>query len=204
MAHQMTQSEVTAVAALFVRSDSVYKTMPGVDCYDAERNALTWPGGCPVVAHPPCRTWGTLKAWVKSAPPGEHELATWAIEQVRRWGGVLEHPRGSSLFGECGCGGFDDESGGWLLDVDQFHWGHKARKATRLYIVGTRDIPPIPKREGQPTHNLSRLSRSKENRQNKGPHLPELSGKAREASPPEFAKWLVEIARRCVRPERAP
>jgi len=188
------------VAALFVRADSVYKTLPDVECYDAERDARTWPGGCPAVAHPPCRTWGGLKAFVKSAPADEHDLGPWAIDQVRRWGGVVEHPKSSTLYRDCGCGlidGVPDQWGGWTLVVDQFHWGHKARKPTRLYIVGTRDVPPMPHRDGQPTHNLSRLSRTKENRQAKGPHLPELSAKAREATPIAFAVWLVELARRC-------
>ena len=43
------------VVVLFVRADSLYKAMPGVECYDAQRNALTWGGGCPVVAHPRIR-----------------------------------------------------------------------------------------------------------------------------------------------------
>ena len=32
----------------------------GFDCWDIERNALNWPGGNPIVAHPPCRAWGQL------------------------------------------------------------------------------------------------------------------------------------------------
>ena len=51
------------VVVLFVRADSIYKTLPGVECYDEARDARTWPGGCPVVAHPPCRTWGTNSLW---------------------------------------------------------------------------------------------------------------------------------------------
>jgi hypothetical protein len=41
------------VAALFVRADSVYKALPAVDAWDAGRDARSWPGGCPVVAHLP-------------------------------------------------------------------------------------------------------------------------------------------------------
>ena len=62
------------VAALFVRRDSVYKKIPGVDCYDIDRDARTFPGGMPIVAHPPCRTWGKYRHRAK-APDGEHELA---------------------------------------------------------------------------------------------------------------------------------
>ena len=56
------------VAVLFVRSDSVYKQMADVDCYDIDRDARTWPGGCPVVAHPPCRAWGLLRQFAKPRP----------------------------------------------------------------------------------------------------------------------------------------
>ena len=42
------------IAILFARKDSVYKAMPGLDVYDFERDALTWPGGAPLIAHPPC------------------------------------------------------------------------------------------------------------------------------------------------------
>jgi hypothetical protein len=38
------------IAALFVCADSIYRTLPGVDCWDIERDARNWPGGCPVVA----------------------------------------------------------------------------------------------------------------------------------------------------------
>ena len=46
------------VAILFARSDSYYKTLPECDVWDIERDARKWPGGAPVVAHPPCRAWG--------------------------------------------------------------------------------------------------------------------------------------------------
>ena len=51
------------VAVLFARADSVYKTLPGCDVYDIDRDALTFPGGNQVVAHPPCRAWGQLRYW---------------------------------------------------------------------------------------------------------------------------------------------
>lgn len=186
------------VAALFVRADSIYKTLPGVDCYDSERDARTWPGGCPVVAHPPCRTWGCLKALATKAPPHEHSLGPWAIDQVRRWGGVLEHPKGSSLFRECGCalpGGLPDEWGGMTLEVDQFHWGHKARKRTLLYVVGVWPVPAMPHRSGEPTHVIKRGMRAQ--MRLKPIHIPECSHEVREKTPPAFAAWLVELARRC-------
>jgi hypothetical protein len=43
------------IAALFVRSDSIYKSIGNVDAWDMERDARRWPGGGPAVA----RRWRT-------------------------------------------------------------------------------------------------------------------------------------------------
>ncbi|WP_367068612.1 hypothetical protein [Oryzisolibacter sp. LB2S] len=164
------------VAALFVRSDSHYKKM-GCDCYDFERNALTWPGGVPSVAHPPCRAWGQLSQFAKPRD-GEKELAPWAVEQVRRFGGVVEHPYASRLWAVMGCGGFGlrDRWGGVLIPVMQSWWGHRAPKKTALYIVGP--VPALPDPVGVATGRV------------------ELMGKReREMTPFEFARFLVDIAR---------
>lgn len=74
------------VAVLFARSDSNYKTMPGCDVYDIDRDARTFAGGLPVIGHPPCRAWGRLRQFAK-VRPDEKALAPWAVEQVRAWGG---------------------------------------------------------------------------------------------------------------------
>jgi hypothetical protein len=186
---------------LFVRADSIYKTLPGVECYDAARDALTWPGGCPVVAHPPCRTWGSLKHLAK-APAHEHALAVWAVAQVRHWGGVLEHPARSTLFRECGCAlpdGLPDDAGGFTLEVDQFHWGHLASKPTCLYVVGCdrADVPAMPHRDGEPERLICPYARAKKIRKGDPGWKPSLHHAARERTPPAFAQWLVELARRC-------
>ena len=89
------------VAVLFARADSCYKALPGCDVWDAERDARRWPGGCPVVAHPPCRAWGRLRHFAKPRPD-EKALALWAVEQVRKFGGVLEHPASSTLWPAAG------------------------------------------------------------------------------------------------------
>src|ERR1700748_1775397 len=78
------------IAALFVRRDSVSKGL-GCDSYDIDRNALTFRGGCPVVAHPPCRAWSRLRHFARPRQ-GEKELAIWAISQVRKWGGGIGTP----------------------------------------------------------------------------------------------------------------
>lgn len=111
-------SPLVKVAVLFARADSVYKTMPGLDVWHAARDALTWPGGAPVIAHPPCRSWGNLAHFAKPRH-GERELALWAVDQVRIHGGVLEHPATSRLWREKPLPrpGEIDEWGGWTLPV---------------------------------------------------------------------------------------
>ena len=85
------------VAVLFARSDSIYKALPGCDVYDIERDARRWPGGAPVVAHPPCRAWGRLRAFAKPRHD-EKDLARWAVAQVRNgaacWNTLSHQPCG--------------------------------------------------------------------------------------------------------------
>ena len=180
------------VAVLFARADSIYKTLPGVDVYDIERDARTYDGPWPVVAHPPCRAWGRLRQFAKPRDD-EKALAPWAVEQVRRWGGVLEHPAGSTLWPDLALpepGRGIDAHGGSTLAIHQHWWGHRAEKATRLYICGVQPdrIPDIPMVLGGPTHCI-RPTKSY-------PRLPSVTKAEREHTPPDFARWLVDLARR--------
>lgn len=192
-------SEREPVAVLFARADSNYKAMPVCDVWDIERDARNWPGGAPVVAHPPCRSWGRLRQFAK---PREDEkaLGPWAVQQVRQYGGVLEHPAESTLWAHCGLplpGRFPDEFGGWSMQIDQFHWGHRAEKSTWLYIVGCDpdELPPIPRREGSPTHCV-RPTKSY-------PRLPSITKAEREHTPQALAQWLVALAARCKQSQTA-
>lgn len=191
------------VAALFVRQDSIYKQMPGVDAWDAERDARTWAGNCPVVAHPPCRAWGTLRHLAKPRP-GEKELAVWAIAQVRKFGGVLEHPKRSTLWPHCGLPavGERDEFGGWTLPIFQSSFGHRAEKATLLYIVGCTpaEIPLMPLVLGEASHVITANGRRRDGtriRKGDAGWRPKLHTAEREHTPAELAVWLVDLARRC-------
>ena len=184
-------AEVSCVAALFVRQDSIYKQMSGVDCWDIDRDARLWPGGCPVVAHPPCRAWGRLRQFAKPRE-GEKELAEIAIAHVREFGGALEHPAESSLWLHARLprpGEFPDEFGGRTIALDQFHFGHRAEKSTWVYVVGASSYPAIPVKPGRATHCI-RPTKSY-------PRLPSVTKAEREHTPPAFAQWLVELARSC-------
>lgn len=187
---------MTTVAVLFARADSVYKTMPGCDVYDAERNALTYRGTAPIVAHPPCRAWASLRHRAKPRA-GERDLAFFAIDKVRECGGVLEHPQLSTLWRVAGLperAGERDAFGGWTLYVRQQWWGHRAAKATRLYIVGCdpAGIPDMPMQLGPATHTVGLWSG-----RDKATCRPSISKAEFEATPPPFAAWLVDLARRC-------
>lgn len=193
------------VAALFVRADSHYKTMADVDCYDFERDALTWPGGCPVVVHPPCRAWGAY-AHVAKPAEGERNLAIWAAAQVRKFGGVLEHPKRSRLFHEVlPRPGERDKFGGWTLPIMQHWWGHRAEKATFLYICGIEpyELPPMHFQLGGATHVIGQGREARPDlgrgRLKKGMvgWRPEVTPREREATPPALAEWLVAVARLC-------
>ena len=169
------------VAVLYARPSSIYKRLPGTDVWDATRDARKWPGGSPCIAHPPCRGWGRLRHFAKIRHD-ELDLARSAVAAVRQWGGVLEHPDASQLWPDQnlprpGCG--FDAFGGWTLAVPQRWFGHRADKATWLYIVGVRpgQIPTLPFTLERSTCVVERMGRAE-----------------REATPPALAKWLVELA----------
>lgn len=181
-----------SVSVLFARADSIYKEIDGCDVWDMERDATNYDGDNPVIAHPPCRSWSQLRHFAKPRA-GEKELAPWAIEQVRRCGGVLEHPAKSALWPELNLPepGERDEWGGWTFTAPQMWWGHLCNKATRLYIVGCEPdkTPPVPFVLGDATHvqTYSHKCRSR----------PQMPPSMREKTPPDFARWLVQTALIC-------
>lgn len=188
---------MAAVAVLFARADSHYKTFPQCDVWDAERDARRWPGGGPVVAHPPCRGWGRLRHFAK---PREDELALglWAVDQVRTWGGVLEHPAFSQLWlARClPPPGQVDVFGGRTFSAPQRWWGHQADKETWFYIVGAepRDWPAVPLSFDPPTRYVAAKSGF---RKGMPGWMPDMTTAEREKTPPEMAAWLVELASSC-------
>lgn len=191
------------VAVLYVDPRGPY---PGIvrEWFDEARDAKTYAGSLPVVAHPPCGPWGPLRHLNEKQDPscGPH-----AVELVRRLGGVLEHPKGSKLWEHCGLpkpGDLPDAWGGQTFAVNQCDWGHVARKPTWIYVVGTRSFPPAPP-PGTPTHWCSGFRSStsrnpKHYRQNGSavpPGIKVASAQQRRRTPVAFAQWLVEVAANC-------
>ena len=198
------------IAALFVDPRGVYSGMPDVDCWGEERDARLYPGPHPVVAHPPCARWGRYWNGGPSARTprklGDDDgCFAAAIESVQRWGGVLEHPEGShawrwyGLPAPQGNGGWQRGiCGGWSCCVEQGWYGHRARKATWLYVYGVSDLPAL--RWGQAPGDFVRLgeglhSADDVSRAIKTGACQRLSKKQRAATPPEFRDVLLEIAR---------
>lgn len=134
------------VAALYVETNGCYFGLPDVDPWDEARDARQYAGPWPVVAHPPCQRWGRF--WHGSTrKPHQFKLGddggcfASALESVRRFGGVIEHPAHSHawrVFGlnapKQGAGWQKaDDMGGWTCYVEQGHYGHESRKPTWIY-----------------------------------------------------------------------
>jgi hypothetical protein len=190
--------EVQAVAALYVDRRGPYPKLPGVDCWDAGRDARRYAGPWPVVAHPPCTHYGRVRHLGKVQ---DSDCAPIAVEQVRRFGGVLEHPAHSKLWEHCGLplpgaptGLFWD----YTVEVDQVEWGHACRKRTWLYLVGVPrealERPPFPGR--MPTHWCSG-GRTKSSRSGSPipPGIKAASAQIKRRTPPLFAEYLIRLAR---------
>ncbi len=185
------------VAALYVDlKRGPYTNIPDVDCWDEERDARMFPGGCPVVAHPPCASWGVLKHLSNENSQSQKHLGVIAVHQVMANGGVLEHPRYSSLWDYCSLPKPNKSlpvhvGNLWALEIDQCRFGHQAIKHTWLLFCGVHpeDLPPIPP-EREPTHSLTG--------QIVGGSLPKMKTLERHVTPPYFAEWLVAAARSVV------
>jgi hypothetical protein len=187
------------IAVLYAREDSIYKTLDGCDVFDAKRDARTFQGGMPIIAHPPCRAWSSFAHFAKSRPD-EKDLARHAVKMVRENGGVLEHPISSRLWADQGLPepGNRDEWGGFTVILPQFWLGHRAEKGTRFYIVGCqpKDLPEVELKLGDAP---CVVTTSKRKCQTPAAEWRErLNQKEKEATPLKLAHWLLEIASKCV------
>lgn len=187
------------VAALYVERGGPYFTMPDVDPWDRERDARTYAGPHPVVAHPPCGPWGRLRHLCRRLD--EADCGPAAIASAREWGGVVEHPAWSRLWHLLRLpfpGELPDHVGGFTVEVDQCNWGHVARKRTWLYCVGVSRSVVLDglRTGGKVTHWITGARRR---RIRSGglvpPGIKICSSQQRRRTPPAFAAWLVDVAR---------
>lgn len=189
------------IAALYVDVQRGPYQALGADCWDVERDATRYAGPGPVVAHPPCGHWGRYAHRAHD----DGRTGPIAVDQVRRFGGVLEHPRASRLWPRCGLplpGGLPDAWGGFTIEVCQRDWGHRADKPTWIYIVGVAPErlpsrpPPQPPREAwTPSRRVLDPQRLQSARPRGARGIVECMSRAqRHLTPPDFAAWLLAIA----------
>jgi hypothetical protein len=135
------------VAALYVDPEGVYAGLPDVEVWDDERDARTYAGPWPVVAHPPCARWCRLAGMIETRygyRVGDDDgCFAAALAAVRRFGGVLEHPAHSLAWPAFGLprpavNGWAERMGdpGFATEVEQGQYSHALKKPTWLYAVG--------------------------------------------------------------------
>ena len=191
-----------SIAALFIQPDGCYSDLNWVDKWDQERDARKYDGDLPVVAHPPCQLWGNLANVNYARWGGDHNKPKsdggcfkFALNTVNENGGVLEHPASTKAFTEYGIpkpitmGWQLSIFGGWVCEVWQSAYGHKANKATWLYYKGIN--PPHQLKWERPigTHQIG----GKDQR-DKSKNKPTIRGAEASATPVDFRDELLKLA----------
>jgi hypothetical protein len=207
--------DAVGVAALFVQKGGAYFGLPGVEPYDMDRDARSYPGRSPVVAHPPCQRWGkfwagsplVIKRTGKRKTKGDDAgCFAAALDAARTWGGVIEHPWGSFAWPHFGLntppreGGWiaADVYGGWTCCVEQGQYGHYARKPT-LLLAYRVELPEL--RWGKTEARLdpeliARVGMAKARRIGElGVRGGGVDSSPRIGTPPAFRELLLSMAR---------
>jgi hypothetical protein len=174
------------IPVLFCHTRSNYHLF---DCevFDKKKDAFTFSGAAAIIAHPPCAQWSRLRNFSKYVPL-ERFAGPFAIAQVRKNGGIVEHPNGSALFKACNIprSTNQDQYGGFLISVNQHWFGHPCKKETLLYIVGIRpgQLPALPLNFDAITHKIGDSSLGRK----------EASKRIASHPPVKFSAWLLQIA----------
>jgi len=191
------------IAALFVETGGCYYGLPHVDPWDVERDARFYPGPWQVIAHPPCETWGQMRnvnnARYGNLPVGDDgKCFERALLHVETYGGILEHPRESMAFAKFGIdkpslGFWKKTRAGYVTQVCQSNYGHRAQKSTWLYVCGIdrKYLPILDWRDTKGTHRISGFDNTK--------NLPYLPKDERASTPIPFRDLLISISERCHR-----
>ena len=192
------------IAALFVEKNGPYANLPGVEVWDIERDARKYNGPWPVVAHPPCARWCRLAGLVEARwghkRGDDGGCFESALNSVRTYGGVLEHPAYSDAWAKFNlpeppwAGWQQGICGGWSCHVEQGRYGHRAKKATWLYAFGVSELPELDWgriADGDSEAAVSWCG----NRVKSGESRPRVGKKAAAVTPPLFREALLSIAR---------
>jgi hypothetical protein len=199
------------IAALFVERGGCYWNLDGVDAWDISRDARLYAGPHPVVAHPECQRWGRYHGG-SPCKPYQYKLGddggifAAALAAVRRFGGVLEHPKDSHAWAHFGLnkppreGGWvkADDCGGWTCCVEQGFYGHLANKPTWLYATNV-DLPQLRWGKGEQRIHPRALELHGYEKARRIGMMAMVGGKdktrIRNATPPDFRDVLLSIAR---------
>ncbi len=197
------------IAALFVAKNGAYWNLPGVDPWDEARDARKYAGPWPVVAHPPCNVWCRLAHLNFARYGGEHNRPgndggcfAAALNSVRAFGGVLEHPAYSDAWPAFGLRspGSSGEwlrdygwSGGFVCHVEQGHYGHRARKATWLFAYGVPE-GSLPGLRLGPSDAKAWCTPGASAKASRGKAHETMNKRERQATPPAFRDLLISIA----------
>jgi hypothetical protein len=145
---------LTASAISVLPDSSAIFAVSFFACCSSSCDAREYAGPWPVVAHPPCARWCRLAGFVEARfgyrRGDDGGCFAAALNAVRTWGGVLEHPADSRAFYHFGLpiparhGGWTSSlwDEGWSCYVEQSRYGHVVRKATWLYACGV-DLPAL-------------------------------------------------------------
>ena len=182
------------IAALYIDPVGIYSTVPGVEPWGLpDRDARTYSGPWPVVAHPPCQRWGKLGS---PRPRGRNRAVSGgvvgaddgcfaaALGALRQWGGALEHPAGSlawrafGLFEPTGMGWHQGIDGLWCGLVWQSDYGHRAPKPTWVLYKGANPPLPMLALRSDPGFRVERMCKQE-----------------RERTPLAFATFMASLAR---------
>ncbi len=189
------------IAALFVQDDGCYFYDDRIDPWPKERDARKYDGPYPVVAHPPCQLWGALASVNFARWGGEHNRPgndggcfASALSSVNKYGGVLEHPAKSRAWAKYGLakptfGSWQRSGDGWVTEVWQSAYGHKARKATWLYYKGKLEPFALLWDRKEGTHQVGFYDQ-----RGKSKNKPTLNKAEANATPMEFKEVLLRLA----------
>jgi hypothetical protein len=209
VAHRRFVSPQFRVVALFVQPDGCYSNLPWVDAWPQERDARKYDGNLPVVAHPPCQLWGNLACVNYARWGGEHNRPgndagcfAAAVAAVKRCGGVLEHPAMSKAFMAHGItppatmGWQRTMDGGWVCEVWQSAYSHRANKKTWLYYFGENPPAELKWERIVGTHQVGQECRQGRRKLEPWRNKPTLSKREANATPESFRDALLALALR--------
>lgn len=204
---------MTKINALFVETGGVYFNHPNIEAWDIVRNAFNCRNGAPAICHPPCKRWGRYwsggpSSKVKRLLGDDGNCFAYSLWYVRTFGGIIEHPEASHAYRYYGLsrpprsGGWvkADDFGGLTCCVEQGNYGHKARKATWIYINKVNPVELIWEKsrnkilvdEGFHSKEEAAFARSQENFK----ASKRLSKKERMDTPIEFRDLLIKMIMR--------